>query len=106
MTTPATRTPTDPQAAALAMFQGQVPCFFSLVDPACPETALYLTWFVHEENDPEAAGCEAPPWPVCDGHRRAIQTSSHPFWRTWHQLEPVRCDQCGTPLRLERFDPL
>ncbi|HMG65039.1 MAG TPA: hypothetical protein VK599_19000 [Streptosporangiaceae bacterium] len=43
---------------------------------------------------------------MCDAHRKAIATSSHPFWRTWHALPPTLCDQCGTPLRLERFEPL
>lgn len=106
MTTPAIRSTTGPQAAALAMFEGQVPCFFSLGDPSCPEAARFLAWFAHEENDSKAAGCEVAPWPVCEQHRRAIQMSSHPFWRTWHQLPPMICDDCGTPLRLERFDPL
>lgn len=83
-----------------------MPCFFSLADPSCPEVATWLAWFEHEECGPEADGCKVAPWPVCGGHRRIIQTASHPFWRTWHELPPTLCDQCGTPLRLERFDPL
>jgi hypothetical protein len=106
MTAPVISRPTAPQAAALSLFEGHVPCFFSLADPWCTETARWLAWFEHEEPRPEAEGCEVAPWPVCDLHRKAIQAASHPFWRTWHQLPPTLCDGCGTPLRIERFDPL
>jgi hypothetical protein len=86
------------------MFEGQVPCIFSLGDPSCAAVARWLAWHGHEEN---TARCEwNEPWPVCDDHRQALQRVNHPFWRTWHQLAPTLCDQCGTPLRIERFDPL
>lgn len=95
---------TESRTAALAMFEGQVPCVFSLVDPSCPELARWLAWFVHEEN---TAVCDRDePWLLCDGHKRILQASSHPFWRTWNRLQPLPCDACGTPLRVSRFDPL
>lgn len=94
----------ESRAAALAMFEGQVPCLLQLADPPCPEVARWLAWFAHEEN--QASTCDAPPAPVCDTHRKGLQASSHPFWRTWHQMPPILCDLCGTPLRLERFDAL
>jgi hypothetical protein len=93
----------ESRAAALAMFEGQVPCLLQLADPSCPDRARWLAWFAHEEN---TVSCEASPAPVCDAHRRGLQAASHPFWRTWHQMPPVLCDLCGTPLRLERFEPL
>lgn len=97
---------TESRTAALAMFEGHVPCFFSLADPPCTDLALWLAWFVHEENSPRAAGCEASPWPVCEAHKKMVAMATHPFWRTWHRMPPTLCDQCETPLRLERFDPL
>jgi hypothetical protein len=94
----------ESRTAALAMFEGQVPCMFQLIDPSCPHTARWLVQFVHEEA---TARCDrADPWPVCDEHKRMIQMSSHPFWRTWHQMAPVPCPACQSPLRLERFESL
>ena len=94
----------ESRTAALAMFEGQVPCLFSMADPPCPKTALWLAWFVHEEY---AGDCgDAEPWPACDEHKRMIQMASHPFWRTWHNLQPNPCPKCATPMRLERFEPL
>lgn len=101
MTTPVSTT--ESRTAALSMFKGQVPCVFQLAEPTCPSTAGWLAWFTHEEN---TVTCEDVPWPVCGDHRKTIQAASHPFWRTWNQMRPVLCDQCGTPLRLERFEPL
>lgn len=104
MTMPATGSTTESRAAALAMFEGAVPCIFQLTEPACPETAAWLAWFAHEEN---AVRCgRDDPWPVCGTHKKMIQTASHPFWRTWNQMPPILHDPCGSPLRLERFDPL
>lgn len=94
----------ESRAAALAMFEGQVPCFFSLADPSCPSTAGWLAYFAHEENTARCDWCG--PWPVCAEHRRIIDMMSRPFWRTWHQLEPMPCESCGTPLRLDRFEAL
>jgi len=94
----------ESRAAALTMFEGRVPCLFHLADPACAAVARWLAWFAHEEN---TARCESDePWPVCDQHKQVIQASSDPFWRTWHNMQPVLCTRCGTPLRLERFEPL
>ena len=104
MTTPVTGSTVESRRAALALFQGQVPCIFRLHEPPCPGTAGWLSWFVHEEN---TAVCDlSEPWPVCDEHKRIITMISDPFWRTWHQLAPIPCGQCKTPLRLERFEPL
>jgi hypothetical protein len=86
------------------MFEGQVPCLFQLTDPSCPAAARWVVYFAHEEN---TARCDSDePWPVCDEHKRIVQASSHPFWRTWHNSPPVMCPQCGTPLRPERFEPV
>lgn len=95
---------TESRAAALAMFEGQVPCALSLADPPCPNAARWLACFAHEET---AGACgHEEPQPVCDEHKRQLQAASHPFWRTWWNLPPVLCDRCGTPLRLDRFEPL
>lgn len=94
----------ESRAAALAMFEGNVPCVFRVAEPPCPGTAGWLAWFVHEEN---TADCDwDEPWPVCGEHKRSIQISSEPFFRTWHQLEPIPCGKCGTPVRLHRFEPI
>lgn len=86
------------------MFEGQVPCLFSLGDPPCPELARWLAWFVHEEN---TARCDYDdPWLVCDAHKRMVTAGSDPFWRTWKRIQPLLCDACGTPVRLDRFEPL
>jgi len=90
--------------AALTMFAGNVPCMFSRHEPACAETARWLALFVHEEN---TAGCGYDePWPACDGHKKQIETISHPFWRVWNNMSPVPCPGCQSPLRLDRFDPI
>jgi hypothetical protein len=105
MTTPVTGSTVDSRAAALALFEGQVPCFFSLADPpACPATARHLAFLAHEEN---TSACDYDePWPVCEEHKRLLQMASHPFWRTWRQSPPIQCRNCGTPLRIERFEAL
>jgi len=104
MTTVTPGSTADSRAAALALFEGHVPCFFSLTDPPCPEAAGHLAYLVHEES---TANCtDADPWPVCDEHKRAMQMVSHPFWRTWHQMTPTRCHKCGTSLRVKRFEAL
>jgi hypothetical protein len=95
--TPATR------SAALTMFAGNVPCMFALQDPSCAAPALWLALFAHEEN---ASCAHDEPWPVCDTHRKLIQTISHPFWRVWSNLQPIPCPGCQSPLRLDRFDPI
>lgn len=104
MTTVTPGSTVESRTAALAMFEGQVPCMFQFTEPPCPNVARWLAWFVHEENTVQ---CGAPePWLVCDEHKRLIQMTSHPFWRTWHQLESTLCAACATPLRLERFETL
>jgi hypothetical protein len=94
----------ESRAAALAMFEGQVPCLFQLAEPSCPDTAAWLAWFAHEENTASCSSNE--PWLLCEAHKKMVQTTSHPFWRTWHQTPPLICEPCGTPLRLDRFEPL
>src|SRR2546421_8182196 len=98
MVTEAPTSTTESRAAALAMFEGRVPCLFQLAEPSCPEVARWLAWFAHEEN---TVRCDTDePWPVCDAHKKAIAMSSDPFWRTWHNSPPTLCAGCGTPLRL------
>jgi hypothetical protein len=94
----------ESRTAALSMFEGQVPCIMSMADPECLKAALWLAWFDHEENLGHCG--DADPWPVCDEHRRMVQMASHPFWRTWHNLQSIPCGKCQTPLRLERVEPL
>lgn len=94
----------ESRAAALAMFEGNVPCFFSFADPPCHAVARHLAFHVHEENTAQCGYDE--PWPVCDEHKQTLQTVSNPFWRTWHQMQPVACPTCKTPLRLHRFEPI
>jgi hypothetical protein len=95
---------TESRAAALALFTGQVPCLFSLTDPSCPATAQWVAHFAHEVR---AAQCDRDdPWPLCDEHKRLVQAIGHPFWRTWHNMPPVECAGCGTPLRADRFEPI
>jgi hypothetical protein len=94
----------ESRTAALAMFEGSVPCFFSMSDLECAQTALWLAFFGHEEN---VGSCgDAEPWPLCGEHKRLVQMCGVPFWRTWHNLQPTPCGRCGTPLRAERFEPL
>jgi hypothetical protein len=95
----------ESRTAALAMFEGNVPCLFQLTDPSCPETAKWLAAFIHEENTARCDGASLL-WPVCDTHKKMIQVSSHPFWRMWHTMKPVNCDQCGTPIRLASINPI
>ena len=95
---------TESRAAALAMFEGNVPCFFSFGEPPCLAVARHLAFHVHEENTMPCGHDE--PWPVCDEHKQALQAVSNPFWRTWHQMQPMLCSKCKTPLRLDRFEPL
>lgn len=104
MTTAAPGSTAESRAAALAMFEGQVPCFFQLGEPPCPQVARWLAMFAHEENTVRCGHDE--PWPVCTAHKRMVEVGSHPFWRTWHQSPPLTCEPCGTPLRLDRFEPL
>lgn len=61
-----------------------------LGDPSCPNAAR--------------GGDEHQP--ACDEHKKLVQMGSHPFWRTWNNSPPVLCDRCGTPLRLQGFEPL
>lgn len=103
MTTATPVSTTASRAAALTMFAGNVPCMFSLHDPSCQNPARWLALFAHEEN----TTCEhSEPWPVCETHKKQIQTVSHPFWRVWHNMTPIPCTRCESPLRLDRFDPI
>jgi len=104
MTSAAAGSTVESRTAALAMFEGHVPCFFSMADPPCADTAKWLALFDHEENTGTCGSAE--PWPVCNMHRQAITFASHPFWRTWHAMEPLLCGKCSTPVRLERFEAL
>lgn len=101
MTTPGSTT--ESRAAALTMFEGSVPCLFQLADPSCLETAKWIASFTHEENTVRCDGGHLQ-WPACDTHKQMVQTSSQPFWRTWYRMNPVNCDQCGTPVRLDRIE--
>lgn len=65
---------TESRAAALAMFEGQVPCLFQLTDPSCAAAARWVVYFAHEEN---TVRCDREdPWPVCDEHKKLVQASS------------------------------
>jgi hypothetical protein len=96
---------TEARTMALAMFADQVPCFFELHDPPCEKLAVWVAYFAHEEN--VAPDCEGlSPWPVCEEHRQALRRVTSPFWRMWLRLPSMPCDQCGTPARVDRFEPV
>jgi hypothetical protein len=90
------------RAAALSMFE-EVPCIFQLSDAGCENPAKWIAHFVHEEKRSECADESSP---VCETHKTAIQRTSIPFWRVWFALEPISCDRCTGPLRLDRFEAL
>lgn len=95
------------RAAALTMFADQIPCFFQLVDPSCPNLAAWMAYHVHEENTERATACgEIEPWPVCDEHRAVVQRANSPFWRVWFALKPTSCGHCHSPIRLDRIEAL
>jgi hypothetical protein len=98
------RSTVESRAAALLMFAGNIPCILQFADPPCPKQARWIAWFTHEENNTECGYDE--PQLVCDDHKRVIQKISHPFWRTWLNLDPIQCDDCGSPLRLDRLEPI
>lgn len=104
MTTSAgTRSVTEARTMALAMFAEAVPCFFQLADPPCEKAALWVAHFAHEEPGPCTTEIA---WPVCEEHRQAFQRTAHPFWRMWLQSPPLSCDDCGTTIRLDRFEAI
>lgn len=81
----------------------EVPCIAQLTDAGCDLAAKWIAYFAHEED---RSGCQADPVPVCDAHKTALQRASIPFWRTWFSLDPMLCDHCGGPLRLDRFEAI
>jgi hypothetical protein len=103
MTTPGSTT--ESRTAALAMFEGHVPCIYQFNEPSCEETAKWIASFVHEENVKRCDDANLK-WPVCDTHKKMIQAASHPFWRTWRHMRPIPCDRCRTPVRLDRIDQI
>jgi hypothetical protein len=94
----------ESRRAALALFEGQVPCFLKVAEPSCPAVAPHLAILAHEEA---SARCDYDePLLTCGEHKRVLAMMSDAFWRTWHNLRPTLCGKCGTPLRVERFEPL
>lgn len=94
----------ETRTMALAMFADAIPCFFQLMDPSCEQTAHWITHFVHEEN---TSSCDAiEPVLVCDEHKGALQRSTSPFWRVWFSLPAMPCGNCGTPMRIDRFEAI
>lgn len=95
---------TDSRTMALAMFEGQVPCTLQFADPSCPKTARWLACTVHEEN---TTPCDyEEPMLLCDEHKAVMQRALAPFWRMWHNLPPIHCIRCETPIRLDRFEAI
>jgi len=95
---------TDSRTMALAMFADQVPCALQFYDPSCPKTARWLAYSVHEEN---TTACDYnEPMLLCDEHKVVMQRALAPFWRMWHNLPPMLCVRCETPIRLDRFEAI
>ncbi|SOE25657.1 hypothetical protein [Streptomyces sp. OK228] len=93
----------DTRALALEMFKDNVPCFFALEDPPCPNAAAWVVYFRHLAD----VDCNAqPPFPVCPEHRRLIERTTHPFWRAWLNTQPVPCEGCGEELAIDRFEAI
>ena len=103
MTLAANQSTPESRAAALAMFEHQVPCFAQHTEAGCEQTAKWLAFFAHEESQP--CGFDEP-LPACDEHQRLLQQVSSPFWRVWYQMEPILCGGCGKPIRLDRFEAI
>lgn len=93
----------DSIRAALSMYQGEVPCFMSLADPPCPHPAAFVIYFEHEENAADDCRCD-PPVPACPDHTVVFRQASHPFWRTWMNMEPSRCGLCGIATRVSKIE--
>jgi hypothetical protein len=93
----------ETRALALAMFEGNVPCFFSTMEPWCENAAAWIVYFRHLS----ARDCGGMhPFPVCPEHRQAIEKATHPFWRAWFNLNPTLCDDCGAELGIDRFEAI
>ena len=103
MTTPANFSTPDTRAAALAMFEHAVPCFFQMLDPSCEQLAVALAHFVHEES--QSCGRDEV-WPVCPEHQQALRRMSLPFWRVWYAMAALPCPACEKPIRVDRFEAL
>jgi hypothetical protein len=95
---------TEIRTMALAMFADAVPCYFETMDPSCEKAAAWVAYFTHEENTTDCAFDMA--WPLCGEHKNAILRVVSPFWRMWLQSDPMLCEQCQAPIRLDRFDPI
>lgn len=93
----------ETRAMALAMFESNVPCFFSMVEPYCPNSAAWIVYYKHLSAK-DCSGVE--PFPVCGDHRHLIERSQSPFWRAWFNADPVLCDNCGAEIAVERFEAI
>ncbi|MCX4912847.1 hypothetical protein [Streptomyces sp. NBC_00687] len=93
----------DTRALALEMFKDNVPCFFQLFEPSCPNAAAWVVHFRHLSVD-DCGG--QPPFPVCPEHRQLLERSGQPFWRAWFNADPILCDGCGEELAIDRFEAI
>lgn len=93
----------ETRALALEMFKGNVPCYFAMHDPPCPNAAAWVVYFRHLAEE-DCGG--QPPFPVCDEHRRLMEQVTHPFWRAWLNTEPVTCEGCGEEVTIDRFEAI
>lgn len=95
---------TEVRTMALAMFAEAVPCFFETMDPSCPKPAAWVAYFLHEENTTDCPLDMA--WPLCSEHKSMLLRAVSPFWRMWLQSDPIPCDACQAPIRLDRFEAI
>ncbi|MFF0183514.1 hypothetical protein [Streptomyces sp. NPDC005244] len=93
----------DTRVLALEMFKDNVPCFFQLMEPPCPNAAVWVVHFRHLSVD-DCGG--QPPFPVCPEHRQAMERSTQPFWRAWFNTDPILCDDCRAELAIDRFEAI
>lgn len=55
---------------------------------------------------PQGEGPLWAPMLLCDEHKHIVQQASLPFWRVWFATPPIPCSNCGTPVRLDRFEAI
>lgn len=85
------------KATALAMFEGEVPCTYSMID-GCGNKAGWLVEIVHLGDD--CGKLEGNPAPFCDRHKEAIAAGFNPFWKTYLSAPRIDCSDCGVELGL------
>lgn len=94
----------EARSMALAMFASNIPCNFQLSETGCEKAAVWVAYFTHEENTGDCDYDMA--WPLCAEHRSLVQRVASPFWRMWLGLDPLHCERCEQPVRVERIEAI